>query len=51
MFIFQSCQEDTLLFESDLIFEDSVIDLLLEDSRDTLALVDKYESWMDGTCN
>lgn len=44
------CQEDTLLFESDLIFEDAVIDLLLEDPRDTLALVDKYESWMDGTC-
>lgn len=44
------CAEDTLLFESDLIFEDRVIDVLLEDSRDTLALVDKYESWMDGTC-
>ena len=44
------CKEDTLLFESDLIFEDSVIDLLLDDPRDTLALVDKYESWMDGTC-
>ena len=44
------CQDDTLLFESDLIFEDSVIDELLDDSRDTLALVDKYESWMDGTC-
>lgn len=43
-------QEDTLLFESDLIFEDSVIDILLEDPRETLALVDKYESWMDGTC-
>lgn len=43
-------QEDTLLFESDLIFEDSVIDALLDDPRDTLALVDKYESWMDGTC-
>ncbi len=44
------CQEDTLLFESDLIFDDSVIDALLEDPRDTLALVDKYERWMDGTC-
>jgi histidinol-phosphate/aromatic aminotransferase/cobyric acid decarboxylase-like protein len=44
------CSEDTLLFESDLIFEDEVIDLLLSDPRDTLALVDKYESWMDGTC-
>ncbi|XCP84201.1 aminotransferase class I/II-fold pyridoxal phosphate-dependent enzyme [Roseburia hominis] len=44
------CEEDTLLFESDLIFEDSVMDELLNDSRETLALVDKYESWMDGTC-
>lgn len=43
-------QEDTLLFESDLIFEDAVIDTIINDSRDTLALVDKYESWMDGTC-
>lgn len=44
------CKEDTLLFESDLIFEDSVLDVLIDDPRDTLALVDKYESWMDGTC-
>lgn len=44
------CEEATLLFESDLIFEDSLIDVLLEDPRDTLALVDKYENWMDGTC-
>ena len=44
------CQDDTLLFESDLIFEDAVIDQLLDDTRETLALVDKYESWMDGTC-
>lgn len=44
------CSEDTLLFESDLIVEDSAIDALVQDSRETLALVDKYESWMDGTC-
>ena len=44
------CQEDTLLFESDLIFEDAVLDVLVNDPRPTLALVDKYESWMDGTC-
>lgn len=44
------CQEDTLLFESDLIFEDSVIEEIINDPRPTLALVDKYESWMDGTC-
>lgn len=43
-------QEDTLLLESDLIFEDRLLSLLLEDERETLALVDKYESWMDGTC-
>lgn len=43
-------KDDTLLFESDLIFEDAVLDYLISDPRDTLALVDKYESWMDGTC-
>ncbi len=46
----QLCREDTILFESDLIFEDAVLDLLLQDPRDTLALVDKYEAWMNGTC-
>ena len=44
------CKDDTLLFESDLIFEDSVLDALVSDPRETLALVDQYESWMDGTC-
>ncbi|MBQ9290829.1 MAG: aminotransferase class I/II-fold pyridoxal phosphate-dependent enzyme [Clostridia bacterium] len=43
-------KEDTLLFESDIIFEDSILNLLISDPRDTLALVDKYEAWMDGTC-
>lgn len=43
-------KEDTLLFESDLIFEDAALDALVSDPRETLALVDKYESWMDGTC-
>lgn len=43
-------EDDTLLLESDLIFEDSVLRSLLDDSRETLAVVDKYESWMDGTC-
>lgn len=44
------CSEDTLLLESDLIFEESVIDCILDDKRETLALVDKFESWMDGSC-
>ncbi len=43
-------KDDTLLFESDLIFEDSVLNAILFDPRETVALVDKYESWMDGTC-
>lgn len=42
--------EDTLLFESDIIFEEALVDILMEDSRETLALVDKFASWMDGTC-
>lgn len=42
--------EDTLILESDLIFEEKIIDLILNDPRETLALADKFESWMDGTC-
>lgn len=43
-------EDDTLLLESDLIFEESAVDLLMDDPRKTLALVDTFESWMDGTC-
>jgi len=42
-------QEDTILIESDLIFEDSVLNKIVEDPYPSLALVAKYESWMDGT--
>ena len=45
-----ACEEDTLLLESDLIFEEALIDALIDDDRETLALVDKFENWMDGTC-
>ena len=41
--------EDTLLLESDLIYESSVVKKILEDPSPNIALVDKYESWMDGT--
>ena len=41
--------DDTLLFESDLIMEDAVINKLINHPYPDLALVDKYESWMDGT--
>lgn len=43
------CREDTLLLESDLIFDDCVLQALTEDTYPSLALVSKYESWMDGT--
>lgn len=42
-------EEDTLLLESDLIFEPCVLTRLLNDNYPNIALVDKYESWMDGT--
>ena len=42
-------KEDTLLLESDLIFNDTVLTQLVEDPYPNLALVAKYESWMDGT--
>ena len=41
--------EDTLLLESDLIYEPSVVRRIVEHDYPNLALVDKYESWMDGT--
>lgn len=41
--------DDTLLIESDLIFEDSIFRMILECPDPNVALVDKYESWMDGT--
>lgn len=42
-------EDDTLLLESDLIFDPQMLEMLLSDSRPNLALVAKYESWMDGT--
>ena len=41
--------DDTLLIESDLIFSDRIFHMILEDERPNLALVAKYETWMDGT--
>lgn len=42
-------QDDTLLLESDLIFDDSLLHLLVDSKYPNVALVDKYETWMDGT--
>ena len=45
----QMARDDTLLLESDLILEPSILQSLVDDPRPNLALVAKYESWMDGT--
>lgn len=42
-------EDDTLLIESDLIFDNRLFPLLLDNAWPNLALVAKYESWMDGT--
>ncbi|WP_028897746.1 aminotransferase class I/II-fold pyridoxal phosphate-dependent enzyme [Prevotella sp. HUN102] len=43
------CKDDTLLLESDLIFDDELLRMLIENENPNLALVDKYQTWMDGT--
>ena len=43
-------QDDTLLLESDLLYEEAVIRKLVDTPYPSLVLVDKFESWMDGTC-
>lgn len=42
-------QEETLLLESDLIFEDEVLAEAVRSEYKDCALVSKYETWMDGT--
>ncbi len=45
----QMTEDDTLLIESDLIFSDRLFHMIVENTYPNLALVAKYESWMDGT--
>ena len=42
-------EDDTLLIESDLILSDNMIPMLIQNTYPNLALVAKYETWMDGT--
>ena len=42
-------EDDTLLIESDLIFDDQMLPLICNHPEPNLALVAKYEPWMDGT--
>lgn len=43
------CEDDTILIESDLIFEPKILQMLINNPTEDLALVDKYKTWMDGT--
>lgn len=43
------CEDDTILLESDLIFEPKILEMLVSNPEPNLALVAKYETWMDGT--
>ncbi len=42
-------EDDTILLESDLIFDASVINLIVKDEHPNIAVIAKYKSWMDGT--
>ncbi len=42
-------KEDTILLESDLVYDVSILEDLIHDPRKNLAVVDQYQSWMDGT--
>lgn len=41
--------DDTLLLESDVIFDSSIVKKMIMDSSPNLVAVARYESWMDGT--
>ncbi|MBQ0029297.1 MAG: aminotransferase class I/II-fold pyridoxal phosphate-dependent enzyme [Paludibacteraceae bacterium] len=42
-------EDDTLLIESDLLLDDRMFPLILNNPHPNLALVAKYQTWMDGT--
>ncbi|WBA57172.1 aminotransferase class I/II-fold pyridoxal phosphate-dependent enzyme [Providencia sp. 21OH12SH02B-Prov] len=42
-------KDDTILLESDLIFEEKIIENLISNQFPNIAVVDKYQPWMDGT--
>lgn len=45
----QLAEDDTILLESDIIFEEKILQDIIDNPNPNLAVVAKYESWMDGT--
>ena len=43
-------KDDTLLLESDIILEDAILTKVLDCPNPNVAVVDAFQSWMDGTC-
>ena len=43
-------KDDTILLESDIVFDEDLIKDIVETKEDNVVAVAKYESWMDGTC-
>ena len=52
LYLAKNClaEDDTLLLESDLIFKKEILSSLISSSDKNVAVVSKFESWMDGTC-
>lgn len=42
-------EDDTLLLESDLVYEPTILEKLLSHPAPNVAAVDRFEPWMDGT--
>lgn len=43
-------KDDTLLLESDIILDDAIFTKVLDCANPNVAVVDAFQSWMDGTC-
>lgn len=41
-------KDDSLVIESDIVFEDQILKMLLLDKNEAVAVIDKYKSWMTG---
>ena len=42
-------KDDSLIIESDLIFDTAILERIIDNRWPNIAVVDKYQDWMDGT--
>ena len=43
-------KDETILLESDIILEDAILEKIIASPHPNVAVVDAFQSWMDGTC-